>query len=157
MVYTSPDVHIAVHDVLHVGEVVHLKSKKYQKELEVESLRELNGVFTIKFRGIDNINDALRLKGYSMYHPNHHPEDMEEENPTGGITGYVVKDTGGEVWGTVEDLDTATLNQLLEIRGNDPDETFYVPFSEAIVKHVDHAGREIIIDPPEGLKDLNLS
>ncbi|MCP4217716.1 MAG: hypothetical protein GY765_23950, partial [bacterium] len=66
---------------------------------------------------------------------------------------FIVKDINGLEWGRVLDISEAGLNKLIEVYQND--DIYYVPFTDSIVKSIDAEKRLIIIDPPDGLMDLN--
>lgn len=150
-------------------EIVILKSEKYEKKLEVEFLREIKGNPVLKLKGIDSINDALRVVGYSIYteytdYSNYAAGDevktgesaiLEEKCGISNLEGYNVKDVNGNRWGHVIYFDTVSSNQLLEIQDDDKTDVYYVPFTDTIVKKIDKEARLIIIDPPDGLKSLN--
>ncbi|MCP5052019.1 MAG: 16S rRNA processing protein RimM [bacterium] len=130
------------------GEIVILISKKYQREFSIEHLKEIRAAPTAKFNGVNSIRDALKLVGYSLY------SQAEEEEQEESVIQFTVKDVNGETWGTVKDLMESGLNQLLEVE--DPEgHLIYVPISDAIIKSTDPAKKLIVIDPPDGLRDLN--
>lgn len=109
----------------------------------------------LKFEGIDTINDALTRVGYSIYSLENTPPSPAENGPA-DLENFTVRDTAGDVWGKVTNLETTGLNELLEIRPEDGGpEPYYVPFTETIVKEINRDDGVIIIDPPDGLKDLN--
>ena len=140
---------------LRKGEAVVLKSEKYQRQYNVEYLKEIKGAPIVKFAGINTINEALKLVGYSIYA--HDSSTGDSENETKKITGFIVKDMNGHLWGKVKNIETDSLNKLLEVQGENEDENnvYYVPFTDTIVKEIDEEKRVIVIDPPNGLKDLN--
>lgn len=69
------------------------------------------------------------------------------------ILGFSVVTKNGEEIGTVEDLWRIPDNDLLVVRRGK--ETVFIPFAKTICIRVDLNKREIVIDPPEGLLDLN--
>lgn len=148
VVVTSPPGSPGLH-ALQKGDCLVLKSQKYEKQFQVETAREIKGSLAVKFKGIDSINDAFRLIGYSI----HHPGETDANDDSLNVADFTVRDIQGKVWGAVTDIDTATLNKLLEVRGDNA--TYYVPFTDAIVKEIDKENRRILIDPPEGLMELN--
>ncbi len=141
---------------LKEGETIRLKSEKYQKQLEIQSLREIKGTPVIKFKDVDTINEALKLVGYSIYVPNHKQAGSNEQDTAEELEGFVVQDKKGGHWGKVKHVDVDTLNPLLEVQDENETDIYYIPFTEPIVKKIDRQKRLIIIDPPRGLKDLNI-
>lgn len=134
------------------GEELDLQSEKYHIRLKIEYLKEMQGAWIAKFNTIDSINGAFKLVGYSVFTPETDgkkiPFSIEQSYD------FTVKDIEGSVWGLVKGTDSFGINQVLEVtdeKGN----VIYVPFAEGIVKEIDENNRVIIIDPPDGLKDLN--
>jgi 16S rRNA processing protein RimM len=153
VVSTSPAPSVCT---LNEGETIRLKSEKYQKQLEIEYLREIKGSPLIKFKGINTINEAYKLVGYSIYVPNHKQADRDEQDTPEELEDFVVLDMKGDRWGKVKHVEADTTNPLLEVQDENETDVHYVPFTEPIVKKIDKQNRLIIIDPPEGLKDLNI-
>lgn len=152
VICTSPETGVLA---LEIGETVLLKSEKHQKPCKIERLREIKGAPVLKFEGVDTINDALTLVGYAVYtQENGHPNSMDTE--TVELENYTVIDTNGDLWGKVIYLETTGLNELLEVQAQDgTGELYYVPLTDSIVKEINRDTGTIIIDPPDGLKDVN--
>lgn len=132
------------------GEPVFLESSKYQKTFNVEYHKEISGAFVLKLKNINTINDALKLVGYTVF-----VSSVSQEQPgPKGITGFTVKDVNGDTWGEIISVETGDMINIMEIRDRD-DEVIYVPFDENIIKEIDGEERLVIIDPPEGLRELN--
>lgn len=148
MVAPSPDLY--VHG-LSDGEVVVLHSTKYRKEKEIEHFKEIRGTPVFKFKDTNTINDAFRLVGYSIYA---NKTDAQETNT--GIVNFMVKDMQGHLWGSVKNIETSGFNRLLEVEAPGGD-MIYVPIADTIIKGIDEEKKVILIDPPEGLKDINKS
>jgi 16S rRNA processing protein RimM len=161
VVITSPAVGVYASNERENGkEIVILKSEKHTKKIELISLKEINGNPVLKLKGIDSINDALRIVGYSVYIEKS-AEGKESDIP-GEITGevpplegYAVKDLHGDQWGDVIYFETGSSNKLLEVQGENENDVYYVPFTPSIIKKIDKKKHLIIIDPPDGLKSLN--
>jgi 16S rRNA processing protein RimM len=148
VVAPSPD--LFLHNLSN-GEVVVLQSAKYRKEKEIEHFKEISGAPVFKFKDTNTINDAFRLVGYSIYASKN---DTPETNT--GIVNFMVKDMEGHLWGSVKNIENTGFNLLLEVETPGGD-IIYVPFADTIVKEIDEEKKIILIDPPEGLKDLNKS
>ena len=145
MLASSPDLDVYS---LQKGEVLKLKSKKYRKEATVEYSKEIHGASVIKFQHIDRINDAFKLISYSVY------SEAEAEESEQSVIQFSVKDVQGNVWGIVKDIGSSGVSQVLEVLDPEGD-VVYVPFSEPIIKEIDSDQKIILIDPPDGLRDLN--
>jgi len=146
----APDVDVDAYPLLK-GEAVVLKSAKYQRECNVEYFKEISKACILKFIDINTINDALKLVGYSIYGTQPGGKNVQT---TRIQTDFIVKDTHGCLWGQVKDIESSGLNQTLEVEDNDGD-IIYVPFADSIVTEIDREKGIIIIDPPDGLKELN--
>lgn len=160
VVITSPAVGVHALAERETGkEIVILKSEKHEKKFTLEFLKEINGNPILKLKGIDSINEALKIVGYSVYlesgaegSESDIPGEDEQFPP---LVGYSIIDVNGDLWGDVIYFETGSSNKLLEIQGADETEVYYVPFTETIIKKIDKKKRLIIIDPPDGLKSLN--
>ena len=151
VVATSPDVDVEAHmDIFPKGEVLVLKSEKYQRECSVEYSREIRGNCVLKFTDTNSINDALKFIGYSIYGT----YTGAQKSKKAKVVRFIVKDTQNYLWGEVKNMETYGLNQILEIEDSEGD-IIYVPFADSIVKKIDEEEKLIIIDPPEGLMNLN--
>jgi 16S rRNA processing protein RimM len=72
------------------------------------------------------------------------------------LIGCRVLTAEGEAVGVVETIIRLGSQELLVVRGGSRGEIF-VPLVEAIVREVDTEGGRVVIDPPEGLLDINVS
>ncbi len=149
-VVVSPSPDLYVHSLSN-GEVVVLKSTKYKKEKEIDYFKEIRGAPVFKFKDTDTINDAFKLVGYSIY-----ANKIAAQATNTDIVNFIVKDIQGNLWGSVKNIETSGFNRLLEVEAPGGD-IIYVPFVDSIVKEIDEEKKIILIDPPEGLKDLNKS
>jgi len=147
-VVVSPSLDLFMHSVSD-GEVVVLRSAKYEKEKVLDYFKEIRGTPVCKFKDTNTINDAFKLVGYSIYAKKTAAQDTHT-----GMVDFMVKDMQGHVWGSVKNIETPGINRLLEVETPGGD-MIYVPFTDAIVKEIDEEKKVILIDPPDGLKDLN--
>lgn len=130
------------------GEKIVLKSPKYEKEEIVDYFKDTGGSWVLKISRNTCIDDALQLVGYSIF-------AYGEESPAlDSMIEFTVTDIHGNLWGKVVNIEEADLFQLLEVedaQGN----IIYVPLADEIVKCVNTEQKSILIDPPDGLKELN--
>jgi 16S rRNA processing protein RimM len=131
------------------GEVVVLQSAKYKKEKEIDYFKEIRGAPVFKFKDTNTINDAFKLVGYSIY-----ANKTDTQDTNAGIVSFMVKDMQGNLWGSVKNIENSGFNRLLEVETPEGD-MIYVPFTDSIVKEIDEERKVILIDPPDGLRDLN--
>lgn len=131
------------------GDSLLLISEKYRKNYTIDYTREINGVQVVKFTGINTINEALKLVGYSVFETSG-PGEQARENR---VIGFTVQDVTGQVWGQISAVENHYMNKTLEIRSDQ--EVLYVPFVDSIVTEIDEQKGLVIINPPEGLRELN--
>jgi 16S rRNA processing protein RimM len=131
------------------GDLLVLQSTKYTREKSLHYFKEINGASVFKFKDTHTINDAFKLVGYSIF-----ANKSGAQNTNIDITDFTVKDMGGHLWGSVSDIETSSYNTILKVKSPDGD-IIYVPLADDIVKKIDKKQKVILIDPPEGLKDLN--
>jgi len=136
------------HIILNVDQSVVLKSEKYSRIQKIEYCKQLNHNFILKFHDIDSIEQAFRLVGYVIYIAE---EKIRVEDQH--LIHFEVRDVHQKRWGTVRAIKQFGLNKILEISEND--ETMYVPWNKDIILEVQDIERVIVIDPPDGLRDLN--
>ena len=122
--------------------------------LAIEGFRMHGGRPVVKFEGVQSISDAEALRGVEM----RVPEASLGELPEGvwyhhELIGCRVrtKQDGRDV-GKVVAIAGPTERSLLMIDG--PEGSAIVPLAAEFVS-VDRAAKEIVIDPPEGLLDVN--
>jgi len=119
------------------------------RETEVESSWPHKGRYVLKFRGIDSIDAAKRLRGLEL----RIPEEELAALPDGSyyhhqLAGLRVEDAAGHALGVVEDvLETGATAKVLVVRGREG-ETL-LPFASEWVRSVDLAGGRIVVERPE--------
>lgn len=119
---------------------------------EVESTWFHRGMLILKFRGVDTISDAERLVGAEVRIPVSERAELEpDEFFQSELIGCQVFDRRtGENLGAVEGWEDSGGAGLLELGGG-----LLIPFARPICVEIDPAARRIVVDLPEGLKDLN--
>jgi 16S rRNA processing protein RimM len=142
------------------GRTVYLRKGDGIEAFGVESLDLDRGAYILKLEGVDTLAQADALAGRDIY-------AAEADFPSPGedlfydfqvIGSRVVTRDGTEVGEVAAVLaagnpGVAAGPVLLVVRQGPRD--VYVPFTEAICVKVDPEAREIVIDPPDGLLDLN--
>lgn len=136
------------HIILNPDQSVVLKSEKYSRTQKIEYCRQLNHNIILKFHHIDSIKEAYRLIGYVIYIAD---EKIRKEDKH--LIHFEVRDIHSNRWGTVRAIKEFGLNKILEISDND--QTVYVPWDKDIILEIQDTERVIVIDPPDGLRDLN--
>ena len=108
----------------------------------------------LKFGGIDSITAAEALVGAWV----EVEADQAVTLPEGtywdhDLVGCSVRSAGGEALGTVAEVMRIGGNHQLVVQG--PRGEFLVPAVAAICREISISRREIVVDLPEGLMDLN--
>jgi 16S rRNA processing protein RimM len=118
---------------------------------EVEEAWFHDGVLILKFAGIDTISDAETLRGAEVRVPLADRAALEEgEYFQSDLIGCEVLERGtGRSLGRVADFNEAGSGLLVLESGA------LIPFARAICAEIDPAGKRIVVDLPEGLKELN--
>lgn len=121
------------------------------------------GRLILRFVGVDSISKAGELRGRLVLVP-------QEERVAAGehryylseIVGCTVLDRRGSPVGEVVDVEATGGVDLLRVRrlketgrtGSESDDLL-IPFAEEICSEIDLQARRIVIEPPEGLLELN--
>jgi 16S rRNA processing protein RimM len=139
----KPDRYGALREVYLYGE---------GERFEVEEAWFHSGRLVVKFRGVDTIGDAERLTGAEVRIP------MSERAPLdpgeyfqSDLLGCEVTDrrTGASL-GRVTGWQDGGGSGLLQVEG-----AWLIPFVRAICVEIDTEAKRIVVDLPEGLKELN--
>ena len=125
------------------------------RTLEVVQSREHQGRWVIGFSGVSSIDEAEALRGAEL----RIAPDAITPLPEGSfyvhdLIGCRVETPAGQTVGRVARVDMAGTPLL--VVGEEPDEVL-VPLAEPICRRVDVQARVIVIDPPEGLIELNVT
>jgi len=126
------------------------------RSYEVEQTWRHGERLIFKFKGVDSISDAEKLRGAEVCVPMAErfplPPDEYYQSDLVGCT--VVDRRSGRPVGRVTDFLEAGGSGLLEVEGVDGGEIL-IPFTREICVRVDVEAKEIEVDPPEGLLELN--
>jgi len=131
------------------------KSEGLRRELEVEDLWPHKGLVVLKFRGVDSMNDAELLVGSELQVPVAERAELEPGwNYVSDLIGCVVLDHGREI-GRIEDVQFGAGEAPLLIVAASAGKKFEVPFAEAYLEGVDTAQRQVRMNLPEGMLEIN--
>jgi 16S rRNA processing protein RimM len=119
---------------------------------ELELVREHLRGWLFKFRGVDTISQAELLERAEVRIPLEERLVLEEsEHYLSDLMGCEVRDRAtGDLVGVVTGWEDAGGAGLLEVGGN-----LLIPFARSICVEIDTRAKRILVDLPEGLKDLN--
>jgi 16S rRNA processing protein RimM len=130
------------------------KAGDVRREVEVEDLWPHKGLLVLKFRGVETISDAEELIGSELQVPRTERAELEQGwNYLSDLAGCTVLDHGREI-GRIEDVEFgAGEAPLLNVCGNG--KKFDIPFAEAYLERVDLALKQVRMNLPEGMLEIN--
>jgi len=130
------------------------KLEQSRRELEVEELWPHKGLIVLKFRGVDSMNDAELLIGSELQVPSAERADLEPGwNYVSDLIGCTVLDHAREI-GRIEDVQFGAGEAPLLIVAS-AGKKFDVPFAEAYLEGVNTAQRQVRMNLPEGMLEVN--
>jgi len=132
-----------------------LKTQGSRRELEVEDLWPHKGLLVLKFRGVDSMNDAELLIGSELQVPSAERAELDAGwTYVSDLIGCRVLDHGREI-GRIEDVQFGAGEAPLLIVADGAGKKYDVPFAEAYLEGVDIAQRQVRMNLPEGMLELN--
>lgn len=141
------------------GAVIYARVAGDAEPLIVAGRRMQGGRPIVSFEGIDSIDAAERLRRAELRIPVEQLVPLPEGTfYRHDLIGCRVETVDGRQVGTVVRLDGARERSWLVVQppsGGEDDEVL-VPLSERICARIEPAMGRIVIDPPEGLLELNL-
>jgi 16S rRNA processing protein RimM len=116
----------------------------------IESLRHIrDDMFVARLKGVRDRSAAEALCNVDLYiERSLLPPPDEEEFYHSDLIGLAAVLPGGEPFGKVLDVLNFGAGDILEIRPAAGGEAILLPFTQAVVPHVDIAGGKITIAPP---------
>lgn len=131
-----------------------LEIKGTGKEFTVESSRTHLSFIVLKFEGIDSIEQASKLVGANILVPEEKLQDLDEDSFYAfQLVGCMVKHEDGRPVGEVVDILTAVAHDCLIVKKGKME--CLIPVTKEICKSIDPAAKTIVIDPPDGLLEID--
>lgn len=121
------------------------------KKYDIENVRYQNEVILLKLKGIDDIDDAEKLKGYYIKIPRNDAKETEKNE-------FFIADLiGCEVYendfiGILDDVFTAGASDVYVIKRKGKKDLL-IPAIESVIKKIDVEKRKIDVEIPRGLDD----
>jgi 16S rRNA processing protein RimM len=140
----------------HPGAELFIARGEEAEPLALTSVRFHQGRPIVAVAGFDDIDAAQRLAGLEL----RIPAERLVRLPDGTIyhhdlIGCRVETSAGQLVGIVKDVDgSAGVSRLVVASGDDE---ILIPFATEICTVIDPDGKRIVIEPPEGLLELNVS
>ena len=133
------------------------KTGDARRELEVEDLWPHKGLIVLKFRGVDSMSDAELLIGSELPVPSAERANLETGwTYVSDLIGSRVLDRGREI-GRIEDVQFGAGEAPLLVVADGAGRKFDVPFAEAYLQGVDVRRREVRMNLPQGMLEINAS
>jgi len=133
---------------------VFFRKKGDVEQYEVESLRPYKDHYIIKLKAVDTIDQAHRLAGLEVLVQEELLCPLEKDNYyLFQIIGCSVFTKDRKKVGTVTDFLSVESNDLLVVTRGKND--ILIPLTKSICLEFNLAKKEILIDPPDGLLELN--
>src|SRR5438309_239329 len=131
------------------------KAQDTRRELQVEDLWPHKGLLVLKFRGVDSMNDAELLIGSELQVPITERAELERGwTYVSDLIGCTLFDHAREI-GRIEDVQFGAGEAPLLIVANSAGKKFDVPLAEAYLESVDIAQRQVRMNLPEGMLEIN--
>jgi 16S rRNA processing protein RimM len=125
-----------------------------RRELQIEDLWPHKGLVILKFAGVDSISDAEQLIGAELQLPCSQRAQLEPGwTYVSDLVGCTLLDHGHEI-GRVEDVQFGAGEAPLLVAAAQG-KTFEIPFAEAYLERVDLQRREVRMNLPEGMLEIN--
>lgn len=151
----AAELHTQRDDRFHPGmQLSALAKDGTRRDLQIEQLWPHQGRLVLKFAGIDSISDAEALRGAELQVPRAQRAQLEPGwTYVGDLIGCVVFDGDREV-GTVQDVRFgAGEAPLLVVKAQAKE--WEIPYAEAYLNSVDPERKQIRMQLPEGLLEVN--
>ncbi len=124
------------------------------REFKVGALVPHGKDYDLRLEGVDALSQADSLAGMDVYIPERSLRKREkDEFYFFQLVGCKVIDPEGKPLGWVRDVLSAGVGELLRVESGSKE--ILIPFHRAICIEVDVDAKEIRIDPPDGLLDVN--
>lgn len=123
-------------------------------EVQVSSWRQHKQFDLLYFEGIENVNEAVKLKeGLLKIHRSqlNTNELGEGEYYFRDIIGLTVTTDAGVIVGKIKEILTPGANDVWVVQSDTSKKEILIPYIEDVVKEIDMQKREVIITPMEGM------
>jgi 16S rRNA processing protein RimM len=125
-----------------------------KQEFKFLSFHAHQNIYLVQVEGIDDRTAAEKLRGTKLYVPRDRLPKIEKSDTYyhADLVGLAAKDAAGTVIGKTISVANFGAGDLLEIKPV-KGASYYVPFTNAVVPHVDIAKKEATVIVPPGLLD----
>ena len=125
------------------------------REMRIEGVRSHGERALVKFFGIDTPEDVQLLQNWTVEIPETQARELEEDEYfLHELIGLTLIDQQGRERGTVTDVIEGGGGVLLAVKRADG-KTFELPFAAELCTKIDLEAKQIVVQLPEGLDDLD--
>ena len=126
-----------------------------RREVEVEDLWPHKGMLVLKFAGVDSISEAETLMGCELQVPRSQRSQLEAGwNYVSDLVGCSVLDRGAHI-GRIEGVQFGAGEAPLLIVRDAASRLVEVPFAEAYLDSLDVKNKQVRMNLPDGLLEVN--
>jgi len=130
-------------------------SAEARRQLEVKEVWPHKGLLVLKFLGVDSISEAECLIGCELQVPSSQRAVLDPGwNYVSDLAGCTVFDHGLEI-GRIADVQFGTGEASLLVVKNSAGQQFDIPFAEAYLEGMDLGRRQVRMNLPEGMLEIN--
>jgi 16S rRNA processing protein RimM len=130
-------------------------SPEARRELKVEAVWPHKGLLVLKFLGVDSISEAESLIGCELQVPSSERAVLDPGwNYVSDLAGCTVFDHGLEI-GCIADVQFGSGEASLLVVKNSAGQLFDVPFAEAYLEAMDLGRRQVRMNLPQGMLEIN--
>jgi 16S rRNA processing protein RimM len=131
-----------------------VEGRGWERRLEVERAHPYSKKVIFKFRGVTTASEAEKLCGSTVFRRGGEFVDAGSDSYyISQLKGCRVELPDGTRLGEVEDIISTGGTDVLAVRS--PRGEILVPFSRSICIRIEPERKRILVDPPDGLLDLN--
>ena len=132
---------------------VYIEKKGQLQEIEISSVRYQKTLVLVKFKGIDNIDQAEKIKGLFLKINRKDAKKLPEDTYfIADLLGLDVYTDENELLGKVDDIYSTKSNDIYVIK-NKIGKQILLPGIKEVIKDVDFENQRIIVHILEGLID----
>ncbi len=130
---------------------VHIKSKKEEKELQIEEVKYQKNMVLVKFKGIETVENAEKLRNSFVEIDRADAIPLEEgQYFIADLLGLDVFLDTGEKLGVLEDIYNTGSSDIYVVK-NELGKQFLLPYIDEVIKQINLEEGKIIVHIIEGL------
>lgn len=138
-------------ELFNVGQLIYIDINGSETEFIIEQQRTHKHHHLIRFKGVESIEDAERLKGFNIKVKEEQLPNLEENQfHYHEIIGCHMYTMSGELVGEIVNILSPGANDVWVVKSDDGKE-YLIPYIDDVVKNVNVSDKKVMIEPMEGL------